>query len=979
MFPRFIFIRFRRRLPLVFGLILAAAVSARAVVSEDQLPDQAQWLTLDAGNDPGSVEFQRPFASEAGLVKAILLAAADQQAVVLVNGATAGSVQGFQKALTLDVTRWIRPGTNLITVRTTNAAGPAAVRALLELVGADGRQRWVISDDSWKAGRPGKDPAPAFARGPSGVQRWGNPFASTKGADAYNSWALAQGAVVATDPATFTVPPGFRVERLRSARPEEDSWIALAFDPQGRLTVAMEKKGLFRFTLGTNQVDKVELVEDSLQECRGLLHAYDSLYVNANNSRGFYRLRDLDGDGVYEDKKLLLATEGGVGHGRNQIRLGPDGLIYLIHGEEVVLPKNVSADSPVQQMPNDQLLPVQDPRAPARVSRFFQVGHVLQTDKDGSFFRLVAGGLRNPMDIAFNEDGEMFTYESDMERDIGAPWYRPTRILHLVPGGDYGWRRGHGNLPPYSPDTLPAVVDIGVGSPTGIAFGMDSHFPEPYRHDLFIGDWAYGRILTVQLEPDGATYTGTFGEFLSGRPLNVTDLTFGPDGALYFVTGGRGTKSGLYRVTWTGTNASPTAKAGDPKAAEARALRRKLEQPLPYSEERLNEIWAHLNHPDRWIRNAARLALEKLPPEKWGPRALRETNASVSANAILALSRVAGPGVQPAMYSRIAGLPLAQLREPDQLAALRTVAISLARFGAPTNFPMAQVEAPLLSIYPSKSAAVNRELARVLTHLRSKDSLDRSLTLLSEAKTPDERLHYLMTLWAWQEGWTLDRWKTYFTALRQAETEQGARDYFSALRFIRGSLTNRLGSGERLALGDLYTAPVAKPAALIAPAAPEGKSWSLADFDFAQPRPQASAARGHEVFVSAGCVQCHRAGQEGGLIGPDLTSVSSRFNPQDTLDHILNPSKAVDEKYRLALFTLKDGSTVSGTIDRDEDPVVLQPVEPGAAPIEIPKSQIRERQWSAQSPMPSGLLDAFRPDQIFDLLAFLTSLGVSKH
>src|SRR5262245_10851268 len=160
------------------------------------------------------------------------------------------------------------------------------------------------------------------------------------------------------------------------------------------------------------------------------------------------------------------------------------------------------------------------------------------------------GGLRNPMDVAFNADGEMFTYEADMERDIGAPWYRPTRVLHLVPGGDYGWRRGIGNLPPYSPDTLPAAVDIGVGSPTGIEFGTASRFPEPYRQALFIGDWAYGRILAVQLRPRGASYGGSFTEFLAGRPLNVTDLTFGPDGALYFVTGGRGTKSGLYRVVW---------------------------------------------------------------------------------------------------------------------------------------------------------------------------------------------------------------------------------------------------------------------------------------------------------------------------------------------------------------------------------------------------------------------------------------------
>ena len=45
-------------------------------------------------------------------------------------------------------------------------------------------------------------------------------------------------------------------------------------------------------------------------------------------------------------------------------------------------------------------------------------------------------------DVAFNEDGEMLTFDADMEWDAGAPWYRPTRINHIISGADYGWRRG---------------------------------------------------------------------------------------------------------------------------------------------------------------------------------------------------------------------------------------------------------------------------------------------------------------------------------------------------------------------------------------------------------------------------------------------------------------------------------------------------------------------------------------------------------
>ena len=125
------------------------------------------------------------------------------------------------------------------------------------------------------------------------------------GPDAYNSWMLARNADRATDPASVTALPGFKVELLRSAQRDEDSWVALAFDPKGRVTIAREKRGLLRMTLGSNAVERVEVIEDTLLECRGLLYAYDSLYVNANNSKGFYRLRDSDGDDKFDEQKLL--------------------------------------------------------------------------------------------------------------------------------------------------------------------------------------------------------------------------------------------------------------------------------------------------------------------------------------------------------------------------------------------------------------------------------------------------------------------------------------------------------------------------------------------------------------------------------------------------------------------------------------------------------------------------------------------------
>ena len=132
----------------------------------------------------------------------------------------------------------------------------------------------------------------------------------------------------------------------------------------------------------------------------------------------------------------------GVGHGRNDLALGPDGMIYAIHGDAVSAPTDMS-----------------NRRSPL-LKQGQKGGHgfVMRTDRDGRKWEVVTTGMRNPFGIAFNPDGEMFTYDADAEYDTGASWYRPTRILHLLPGGDFGWRTATGLWPAYDPDTVPAPV-----------------------------------------------------------------------------------------------------------------------------------------------------------------------------------------------------------------------------------------------------------------------------------------------------------------------------------------------------------------------------------------------------------------------------------------------------------------------------------------------------------------------------------------
>src|SRR5438270_10860850 len=111
--------------------------------------------------------------------------------------------------------------------------------------------------------------------------------------------------------------------------------------------------------------------------------------------------------------------------------------------------------------------------------------------------------------------------------------------------------------PPYYADSWPATVDIGPGSPTGLTFGYGAKFPAKYQDALFMCDWSYGKLYAVHLKPRGAGYAGEFEEFVTGTPLPLTDIVISPkDWAMYFAIGGRKTKSGLYRVTYVGSEST---------------------------------------------------------------------------------------------------------------------------------------------------------------------------------------------------------------------------------------------------------------------------------------------------------------------------------------------------------------------------------------------------------------------------------------
>jgi putative heme-binding domain-containing protein len=800
--------------------------------------------------------------------------------------------------------------------------------------------------------------------------------------DDYNQWKQSLGARRATDPATISALPGFRVELLRSAGSEEGSWIALAFDPRGRIVVSREDKGLLRFTFSENRsaIGQVETVNDTLLECRGLLWAYDSLYANANNSKGLYRLRDTDGDDRFDEVTLLKETPGDVGHGRNDLALGPDGMIYSIHGDDVRLPEDYDpTGSPLRNYLDARLLPCQWDRQLFNASMTLPGGYVARTDRDGQGWEVIAGGLRNPYGLDFSASGDLFTYDADMEWDVGAPWYRPTRVLHLVSGADFGWRVGTGPWRAWYPDSLPDLLDIGLGSPTAVRFGTRSQFPENYRRALFVCDWTFGRILSVHLQPKGASFSATAEPFLSGRPLNVTDIEFGPDGAMYFLTGGRKTQSGLYRVTFTGdlTNDQALTPIAESGAAKVRKRLESLHQGGPCS---IETIWPHLGSDDPFVRHAARVALEHQPVATWRDAALSENDPTAALNSLLALARLGLADTQAPLLQRLAKLPWDELTTEQRVAALRIWSLGLARHDRISDDRLAQLAEILNQRFPDAAPSVNELLCELLVYLCSPPVVPKTLELLQIAKTQEEKLQYLFLLRNVQGPWTLAQRKIYFDLLRQARHFYGGNSMPRIQASIKADAVARLTDTERTALAPVLVdePPLAE---VLSPVAqrPFVRNWKLDDLigSLEQVGHGRNLAAGKKTFAAAMCDRCHRLADNGAPAGPDLTPLPRRFGRVDILLSILAPSRVVDDKYRIVTIVTTDGQVLSGQLSGDDGETVtlLPDLLTRDKIIRVAKSQIETQTKSIVSPMPAELLNTFSKEEVLDLLAYLESEG----
>lgn len=360
-------------------------------------------------------------------------------------------------------------------------------------------------------------------------------------------------------------------------------------DDRVRMLVDLDRDGVAdRSEVFANQFHALE--DGTLA---GVLPIGDEVWLT--NIPHLWRLKDADGDGRAEVKESLQSGFGVRvafrGHDMHGLIRGPDGRIYFSIGDRGYH----------LQTADGRLLA--DPES----------GAVFRCEPDGSRLEVVATGLRNPQELAFDSFGNLFTGDNNSDSGDRARW------VYVLPGADSGWRMAYQYLPdrgPFNRERIweplnaeqpayvfPPVANVADG-PSGLLYypgtGIGRELEQSFLLCDFRGTPAMSGIRRVKLETAGAFFKLQSADEMVWQIL-ATDCAIGPDGWLYASDWVNG---------WVGENKGRIYRFGDPGVINQPAVRevaQRLEQ--GFDAETVETISSYLGHPDQRLRLAAQFEL----------------------------------------------------------------------------------------------------------------------------------------------------------------------------------------------------------------------------------------------------------------------------------------------------------------------------------------------------------------------------------
>ena len=815
-------------------------------------------------------------------------------------------------------------------------------------------------------------------------------------------------AEVTDQTAKYKVAAGFKLEKIYDVqKKEEGSWVALTEDGKGRLIVADQYGKLYRVTPAplAGGETTVEPLNIPVGGAHGLLWHDGMLYIVVNEKAQVYPVETgvwmvketTDG---WEAPKLAIPIKAGGEHGVHSVVLSPDKQwIYLVTGNFAGLPA-VTDSFPAKVWDEDQLLP-RNPDGNGHAANVFAPGGWIGRFKpDGSSLQLVSMGHRNTFDVAFHQSGELFSYDADMEWDFGMPWYRPTRINHVVPGGEMGWRNGTGKWPEYYEDSMAPVLNIGPGSPVGLLSGSGFKAPAKYQQAIYAFDWTFATIYAVHLSPDGSSFKATKEEFVAGEGLPLTDGIITKDGTMYFATGGRRITSALWRVTYVGKESSAPQQEIFAKVVERDKL---ADFTINPASAKFDEIWELLGSEERTTRFMAKAALERLADTSWAAKLSTEKNPLRIINASMALARLSAKPNRDLLLGALDRIDWVKLPTQQKLNWLRAAGLVFIRSGEPTDAEKAKMLAKIDASYPSNERSLNYELARMLCYLQAPEVVGRTLDIMDKEPAPEPepwaelisrngqyggsisrmmqdhpptaQIHYLYCLRAVKGPWQAGERQRVFAWFREVESSKGGNSFGKFMIKIREQVyengtpeEKRIYAADAKALAGNLMSDLPKIAG-------PGKAWTVDEVvKLAESGLEGrDKKKGEDMYRASLCAACHRFGALGGAQGPDLSNLAGRFTVKDIAEAIIEPSKVISDQYGFHAITTDDGKITVGKILEEKDEILIIANNPFdySQKVEVKRSDIKENKLSDVSPMPSGMINRLNPEELKDLLAYL--------
>jgi putative membrane-bound dehydrogenase-like protein len=323
---------------------------------------------------------------------------------------------------------------------------------------------------------------------------------------------------------------------LISQQPDLVTPVGLAIDDRGRLFVVeshthfppanyagpkSDRIRLFVDSNGDGKPDRVSTFHEGLKFTMNVAVDRDGSLLVATRSE-ILRLRDRDQDGVADETTSLakLLTAGNYPHnGLSGFTFDFRGRIYFGFGE------NLGADYRLVGSDGKSL------------AGGGEGGNIYRCEPDGRDLTLVATGFWNPFHLSIDEVGRLWAVDNDPD---SRP---PCRLIHVVPGGDYGYRfrNGRKGTHPFTawngelPGTLPMASGTGEAPSGVLAYESDQLPAAQYKGNLLVTSWGDHRLDLFEPRARGASFLA------AGRPVVVGDDQFrpvgvavAPDGSIYF-------------------------------------------------------------------------------------------------------------------------------------------------------------------------------------------------------------------------------------------------------------------------------------------------------------------------------------------------------------------------------------------------------------------------------------------------------------